>query len=70
MNRAGGPSESGRADIVGGAPPVQHLGVVEGDVGVVHREDGNAEEAAVEQGGKQHEEGEGGVQGAIRPTLA
>ena len=70
MNRAGGPREGGRAGKVWVVPPVQHLGVVEGDVGVVHWEDGRAEEDTVKESGQQDQEGDGGVQGTIRLALA
>ena len=70
MNCAGGPGEGGRAGVVGVMPPVQHLGVVKGDVGVVHWEDGRADEGAVEEGGQQDKESDGGVQGTVCPTLS
>ena len=70
MDGAGGPGEGGCAGVVGVVAPVEHLGVVEGDVGVVHWEDGRAEEDTVKESGQQDQEGDGGVQGTIYLALA
>ena len=70
VDGAGGPGEGGCAGVVGVVAPVEHLGVVEGDVGVVHGEDGRAEAGAVKQSGQQNQEGDGGVEGAVCPALS